>query len=585
MSAAAWLLNTAWMLKAGVQAAAFDRASRHVAEAQSRLLLQTLRDNRATEFGRRHGFADIPDAPTYRRRVPLATYDDFAGPIRRVAAGEANVLTREPVRLLEPTSGTTGGEKLVPYTAGLHRQFQRGVAAWIADLFRRRPAVRSGRAYWSISPALGPPRRSPGGLPIGFDEDAAYLGRAEQFILRRLLVTPAAVARLPEMDAFRYCTLLSLLTADDLALISVWSPTFLQALFAPLGEWQDRLCLDVRRGSLDLPAVAGREAAPSLDPWLRPNPARADRLARILRSACPWPDRFREMWPRLALISCWADASAAWFLPQLREMFPLVEIQPKGLLATEGFVSFPLTDRPGATLALLCHFFEFEELDSPRCRLAHELDPGGRYRVVLTTAGGLYRYQLRDEVEVVGFHHQCPLLRFVGKSDAASDLVGEKLAEPHVRAVLDRVLAAQGLQPRFALLVPHFGRPARYRLYIQAVGLTGDSPLLGPLQHGLEEGLRANPYYRQGVLAGQLGPVEVVALEPGGDSAWLLYERRCLQEGQKCGNIKSTALDRRPGWPEVFAHLEKRARQGLTQVEGLAPLEVAVVDEPLAGDG
>ena len=74
-------------------------------------------------------------------------------------------------------------------------------------------------------------------------------------------------------------------------------------------------------------------------------------------------------------------------------------------------------------------------------------------------------------MEVVGSHHQCPLLRFAGKGDATSDLVGEKLAEPHVRAVLDRLIATQGLQPRFAVVVPIVDRPAHYRLYIQAPGV------------------------------------------------------------------------------------------------------------------
>jgi hypothetical protein len=545
------------MLKCGAEAAAFARASRRVADTQARLLLQTLWANRDTEYGRTHRFCDISDARTYQERVPLATYDDLVTGIRRIAAGEANVLTSEPVRLLEPTSGTTGGEKLIPYTVGLRRQFQRGVAAWIADLFRRRPLVRAGRAYWSISPMLGPARRSRGGLPIGFDDDTAYLGGAERFALRHLLVTPPEVARLPDMDRFRYATLLSLLAADDLALISVWSPTFLTALLAPLGEWQERLCHDLRCGSFSPPTPVAEEVARPLHLRLRPYPLRADRLARIFRSPAPWSEKLRSVWPRLAVISCWADAAAAQFLPELRERFPEVEVQPKGLLATEGFVSFPLIDRPGAALALRCHFFEFEEWgDNARCRLAHELDRGGRYRIVLTTAGGLYRYQLRDEVEVVGFHRQCPLLRFIGKSDATSDLVGEKLAEPHVRAVLDALLAAQSLQPRFAQLVPVLDRPARYRLYLQAPGVTGGSPLLGPLRRGLEDGLRENPYYRHAVAVGQLAPAEVVALDSGGDSAWLLYERRCLAEGKKCGNIKPTALDRRTGWPEVFACLE-----------------------------
>jgi hypothetical protein len=232
----------------------------------------------------------------------------------------------------------------------------------------------------------------------------------------------------------------------------------------------------------------------------------------------------------------------------LRGLFPDVEIQPKGLLATEGIVSFPMVGRPGAALALRSHFFEFEETDRPSCRLAHELDRGGRYRVILTTAGGLYRYQLRDEVEVVGFYHQCPLMRFLGKSDNVSDLVGEKLAEPHVRSVLDRLPALRGM--RFVLLVPVLGRPPRYRLYVQ--GPATAAAVSDELRRGLEE----NPYYRHAVGAGQLADVEIAKLDPAGESAWLVYEQYCVANGQKHGDIKPVALDRRPGWPERFAALE-----------------------------
>src|SRR5205814_4928996 len=111
---------------------------------QARMLRDILHANHDTWFGQRHDFASIASPRDYQQRVPPATYADFAPAIERIAAGEANVLTREPVVLLEPTSGTTGGEKWIPYTAGLRRQFQRGVAAWIADLFAKRPAVRRG---------------------------------------------------------------------------------------------------------------------------------------------------------------------------------------------------------------------------------------------------------------------------------------------------------------------------------------------------------------------------------------------------------------------------------------------------------
>ena len=161
------------------------------------------------------------------------------------------------------------------------------------------------------------------------------------------------------------------------------------------------------------------------------------KLQTIFRRDLPWLEKLRLIWPKLALISCWADAGAGGYYEALQSLLPTVEIQPKGLLATEGCVSLPLLGRPGAALALRSHFFEFQPVDAPHdIRLAHELEPGGRYRVILTTGGGLYRYELRDEVEVVGFANRCPLLRFLGKSDCIGDLVGEKLSEPHVRAVL-----------------------------------------------------------------------------------------------------------------------------------------------------
>ncbi len=432
----AGLLNTAWMLKCSGEARAFRRSTRQVAVTQTALLRDMLRQNQDTQFGRAHGFHCIADARTYQQRVPLSRYEDFAPAIERIAAGQQRVLTAERVRLLEPTSGTTGGEKLIPYTDSLRRQFQRAIAVWIADLFRHRPPVRLGRAYWSISPALGPPRRTAGGIAIGFDDDAAYLGALEQFALERLLVVPSAVSRLADMESWRYRTLLHLLDAEDLSLVSIWNPTFLPALLAPLEEWVERLGRDL------------------------PERGRAAFVQKILASSLPLADKLRRLWPRLALISCWADAAASNALHELRELFPNVEIQPKGLLATEGCVTVPLVGQPAPALAVRSHFFEFQEVDGSTCRLAHQLETGGRYRVILTTGGGLYRYHLRDEVQVAGFLHQCPLLRFLGKADRVSDLVGEKLAESHVRSVCARVFAALGLAPRFALLAPVADRPA-----------------------------------------------------------------------------------------------------------------------------
>jgi hypothetical protein len=432
-----------------------------------------------------------------------------------------------------------------------------------------RPAVRRGRAYWSISPNFGPPRRTAAGIPVGFDDDTAYLGRWERLVASRVLAVAPSVAKLPDLAAFRYLTLLHLVRAWDLTLISVWSPTFLTALLARLGEWQERLCYDIGRGIAVPTEVAESGQAPTAvtpvppaEPVrFPPDPPRAAQLRSIFAACRSFAEKLRMIWPRLALISCWADGPAQWAVGEVQNLLPGVEVQPKGLIATEAFVSFPLVGRPGAALCLRSHFFEFEEVTSTgdggdqagALRMAHELERGGRYRVVVTTGGGLYRYQLRDEVAVVGFESGCPLLRFLGKADCVSDLVGEKLSEPHVRRVLHRTFSSIDLLPAFALVVPVEGTPPRYRLYLQGAKLPRESLKVEALAKSLEDGLTENPHYRYAVSLGQLAPAEVCLLDDAGPSGRARYERRCLALGQKLGDIKPTTLDPRPGWAEVFA--------------------------------
>ena len=67
---------------------------------------------------------------------------------------------------------------------------------------------------------------------------------------------------------------------------------------------------------------------------------------------------------------------------------------------------------------------------------AHELEEGRDYFILLTTSGGLYRYDIHDVVRCVGFQGQAPLLEFLNKGKNFSNLTGEKLSEHQViRAV------------------------------------------------------------------------------------------------------------------------------------------------------
>lgn len=554
MSLAYWL-NTAWMLKCWPEATAFRRATDRVAETQEAVLREIISKNRTTEFGLRYRFGEITRPREFQQHVPPSTYDDYKDSIGRIATGCARVLTSDPVRLLEPTSGTSGGEKLIPYTESLRRQFQRAVATWVADLFWNRPAVRNGRAYWSISPAVALSRESAAAIPIGFASDTEYLGSLERFALRRLLVTPPEVAQLSTIEICQYSSLLSLLYAEDLALISVWSPTFLCRLVGKLEEWVDRIICDIREGTFSPPTSPACNEAACAASRREPNSRRAERLTAIFASNESLAEKLSRVWPRLALVSCWADAASGRYVPELEMLFPKVEFQPKGLLATEGCVTIPQTECSAPCLAIRSHFFEFELVQhgagSGTHSLAHELELGCRYRVIITTGGGLYRYQLRDEVEVVGFERQCPLMRFLGKADRVSDLVGEKLAEPHVRDTLDRLFSRNGIRPTFAMLAPNDGKPPYYRLYLEASNVDRDVSIT-EMESELQVGLEENPHYCYAVQLGQLAPVRIDVLAGPAGSGWRAYEGLCLSHGQKQGNIKPIALDSRLDWSEHF---------------------------------
>ena len=91
-------------------------------------------------------------------------------------------------------------------------------------------------------------------------------------------------------------------------------------------------------------------------------------------------------------------------------------------------------------LSIRSHFFEFID-DAGELLLAHQIQKGKTYSVVVTTGGGFYRYQLQDVVEVIGHWKQIPRIRFVGKADHISDWFGEKLEERFVANALENLFA------------------------------------------------------------------------------------------------------------------------------------------------
>jgi hypothetical protein len=530
----AGILNGLWVAANLRHRRALLRALGNPQRVQEKILARYLHNNRDTDFGRRHGFASVHSVADFQARVPLSEYDDYSPWIARIQRGEQGILTREKVTRLVPSGGSTSARKLIPFTSSLRAEFNRGIGAWIADLYLQRPQLLGGLSYWSITPALPMNGEAGGSVPIGFDSDSDYLGSWMRPLVDATFAVRGAVSELHELALFRYATLRDLLRARQLSLLSVWHPSFLPLLLEPLTEHWDRLLDDIESGELSL--VDDHSASLRQRLRRRPDPRRARELREI------GPEDLRGTWPRLALLSCWTDAHAAGGATVLAQRFPGVEIQPKGLVATEAFVTLPLGgSRP---VSLLSHFFEFlDASERPHC--LHEVVPGEEYSLVVTTAGGLYRYRMHDRVRVESLLNATPCLRFLGKEDCVSDRFGEKLDENFVAATVTRVLGRTQDEIPFAMLAPdERAQGLGYTLYLGSC-----DAIPGDLEARLEEQLRENPHYAYCVQLGQLQAARVFRVSESADRDYL---RRRSQAGQRLGDIKPAALSQETGWSGVF---------------------------------
>ena len=132
--------------------------------------------------------------------------------------------------------------------------------------------------------------------------------------------------------------------------------------------------------------------------------------------------------------------------------------------------------------------------------------------MIVTTEGGLYRYQLHDEVEVVGYMSQVPLLRFLGKTNEICDLVGEKIDAAHAQYVLQLAFRELNVSPTYSLL-RGFVTFTWVRAANSGTNDCTNLQLQEQLRDLVEQGLSSNSAYRYARDLNQLGPLQIQVLD------------------------------------------------------------------------
>ena len=278
---------------------------------QENFLMNLIQKNKNTRYGKRYGFSDIKSVKDYQNSTSITSYEDYKEYIKEIIQGENNILTKDKVHLIEPTSGSSGNVKFIPYTNDLKKDFIKAIEAWFCDLLLTYPKILNHKQYWSMTPAVKH-NLEKCKLKIGFENDIEYIGDNLKKIFKDKVINVDCD------DDFMFETAKAIIK-ENVSFIFVWSPTYLLILF----------------------------------------------------------DKIKEMNPHfsfnnLELISCWADGNSKPYYKKIKKIFKNVNIQEKGLLATEAIMTIPI-EGIGKIPCISSCFFEFRDITTNKILLLKDL--------------------------------------------------------------------------------------------------------------------------------------------------------------------------------------------------------------------
>jgi hypothetical protein len=485
-------------------------------EIQHRALVRKIVKNSASNFGRDHGFADLRTVAEIRKRLPILTYEDHQPYMQRVLDGCVEALFAPGTRVLmfAMTSGTTGEPKRLPITAELFREYCAGWRLWGAGAYGDHRELMGTKTLQLTSDWQQ--LRAPCGVPCGQISGLAATTRPR--VARRMFLPPPIVSQIHDSAAKHYAALRFALATNRLGMIITANPSTLVEFARQANEQSESLIRDIHDGTLScgMPGHVRRALSKSI---AERAPARARELERLVaKHGVLLP---RHAWPRLSVLAVWTGGSVGVFLPQLAELYGQTAVRDHGLSASEGRMSIPLADGTSAGLLdFYHHYFEFipvEEHGAAQASVleAHELEIGRDYFIVITTAGGLYRYDIHDVVRCVGYHGQAPLIEFLNKGKSFSNLTGEKLSEHQVIRAVEKSFRELRLPIETFTLAPSMSGHPRYVLLLERGAHGGRAKELAA--HVEADLARLNEEYAAKTSSGRLLPIELREVPVG---AW-----------------------------------------------------------------
>ena len=440
----------------GIQYLKLKSVSRNPRKASEQTLRAILTYAKDTEYGREHGFADILEAKTdtelyarYQQAVKPNDYEDLRPYVEKHKHGAESILFPGKPVMYATTSGTTSEPKWIPITKEyLNNVYGKMTKVWLFNFIKNRPKVYAGKIVSIV-----------GKVKEGEAPDGTFYGSVSGVtqrdcpkFVKKLYASPASVFAIEDYTA-RYYTLMRMGIERNVTLIVTANPSTIVEMQNNVNEFYDDYCNDIEHGTLNASLNIPQWIRDDIQPYLKPNPARANELRALkAKYGTVLPKHY---WRDLQILNTWKCGNTKVYLDKFADSFPEGMLhQEFGYFSSECRFGLVLDDTNNTVLFPHFHYYEFiaeEDLDNPQPRFLqlHELEKGKRYCPFVTTMAGLYRYNMNDLVEVGDFFEQTPTVHMIQKVNGIVTITGEKLHERQFIAAVREAEQRTGLKTQF----------------------------------------------------------------------------------------------------------------------------------------
>lgn len=474
------------------------------AKTQKIVLMEMVRANKDTEFGKAHHFEDIRTIEDYRKNVPLSDWDDYAPYSERLGKGEENILFPGKPTFFYRTSGTTASYKYIPESEREVKARQAISRARNTEIFLMCSKAAANRVFAFFNKSSFDV--SEGGIQRG-----TASGRTGDLtspeLVSRMTYPPRMVNEL-EGEELMYMMLRTSVKCKDVTAILGNNALMMRNLVEYGQAHAMELIADIRDGGCryEMSDILKELLKDSL----APDPARADELETLYKEGHFTP---RYYWPGLLAAGFWLGGSVGVYVdtvrPLLSETTKYIDV---GYGASETKINVPTKpETPAGALAVFCSFFEFIPEGGGEPLLAHELEDGQNYEIILTTNGGLYRYRLKDLVHVEGFTGTTPNICFLTKLSDVANIAQEKIPGSMLIEAIRNVAKEDGNICQMAQVYPDLESAG----YVICMETENEPEDITAFEKTMDEGLRKQltqyDVYRDKLL----NPCRVILMKKG----------------------------------------------------------------------